>query len=109
MIDGFLDVRADVSSRTFFPVEVIACKKKLPDALELPVTASAVHGVTGAVAGEVQKDAVVLRLRVQRLLDVVHGVFQAGRRAGSGAQSPAQHVHVLTRGGLWEDTGGRML
>lgn len=95
MIDGFLDVHADVSRRKFFPVQILVCKGNSlmcsSSALELPVTASAVHGVTGAVAGEVQKDAVVLRLRVQRLLDVVRGVFQAGRRAGSGAQSPGQH------------------
>lgn len=89
----------------------------------LPLPASALHGATGAVAGEVQKDAVVLWLRVQRLQDVVRHIIQTGRRTGAGAQAPVQHsggrgaaghqwaraVRVLTWGGLWEDAGGRML
>lgn len=82
-----------------------------------------VSGATGAVSGEVQKDAVVLRLRVQRLQDVVHGIVQAGRWTGAGAQALGQHpggrgaaghqraraVRVLSWGRLWEDAGGRML
>lgn len=77
------------------------------------------HRAAGAVAGEVQKDAVVLWLRVQRLQDVVHHVIQTGQRTGAGAQAPGQHSwgrggagpqwgragRVLAWGGLWQDTG----
>lgn len=109
MIDSFLDVHADISSHfknyTFLPVDLrlqlikITPSKRIPDevrrsgvsqhALLLP--ASAMHRAAGAAAGEVQKDAVVLRLRVQRLQDVVHHVIQAGRGTGAGAQAPGQH------------------
>lgn len=138
VIDRFRDVHADNSSHlkniyTFLSVDLrlqfikIPPSKRIPDEAghsgvsqnALLLTASAMHRATGAVAGEVQKDAVVLRLRVQRL----HHVIQTGRRTGAGAQAPGQHsggggaagrqraraVRVLAWGRLWEDAGGRML
>lgn len=93
-----------------------ACER-IPEGVECCGASQPVTGATGAVPGEVQKDAVVLRLRVQRLQDVVHGVAQAGWWTGAGAQALGQHpggcgacaVCVLSWGRLWEDAGGRML
>lgn len=109
MIDSFLDAHADIYSHlknyTFLPVDLrlqfikITPSSRIPDevrrsgvsqhALLLPP--SAMHRAAGAVAGEVQKDAVMLRLRVQRLQDVVHHIIQTGRRTGAGAQALGQH------------------
>lgn len=86
----------------------------------LPVTAPAVCRPSRAASWEVQKDAVMLRLGVQRLQDVVHHDLRTGRRAGAGARVLSQNsggrrgvrhqrtraVCVLVWGGLWEDGGG---
>ena len=88
----------------------------------LPVTAPAVCRPSRTASREVQKDAVVLRLGVQRLQDVVHHDLRTGRRAGPGTRVLSQNsggrrgvghqrasaVCVLVWGGLWEDGGGVM-
>lgn len=89
----------------------------------LPVAASAVRRPPRAMSGKVQKDAVVLRLWVQRLQDVVHHDLRTGWRTGTGAcvlsqcsggrrgvgHQRACAVCVLTWGRLWQDAGGVML
>lgn len=88
----------------------------------LPVTAPAVCRPSRTASREVQKDAVVLRLGVQRLQDVVHHDLWTGTRARAGARVLSQNsggrrgvghqraraVCVLVRGGLGEDGGGVM-
>lgn len=92
-----------------------------PSRHALPTAASALFRSPRATPREVQKDAVVLRLWVQRLQDVVRHDLRAGRGAGTGAGVWSQSsggcggvghqraVRVLTWRGLWEDAGGVML
>lgn len=92
-----------------------------PSRHALPPAVFAVPRAARATAREVQKDAVVLRLRVQGLQDVVRcDQVQAGggarARAGVSGQSSGggggvgrqRALGILSRGRLWQDAGGVM-